>query len=68
MVSVSVSFTISLKEYEKGILTISGLLAGYADVATVKKKTAIRMHDTKLHAVNFMPDVVEKPTNVESFF
>lgn len=31
--------------------------AGYADVATVRKKTTIRMH-REFHAVNFIPEIV----------
>lgn len=42
----------------KEILTISGLLAGYADVVTAKKKTVTRMHNTKFHAVNFITNIV----------
>lgn len=42
----------------KEILTISGLLAGYADMVTARKKTVTKMHNTKFHAVNFITDIV----------
>lgn len=35
---------------------MSGLLAGYPDVITARNKIDTKMHDTKLHGVNFMPD------------